>query len=41
MSLVDGIIISFTVINIIGALFFYWLARVPKGARKSKKDKKE
>ncbi|KAF5117946.1 hypothetical protein DV454_000839 [Geotrichum candidum] len=26
-----GIIIAFTAINVVGALFFYWLGRVPKG----------
>lgn len=36
-----GILISFIAINIIGAVFFYWLARVPKGTREKKKQKKE
>lgn len=32
-----GIVISFTVINVFLAIFFYWLARVPKGNREKKK----
>lgn len=36
-----AIVIGFCFINIAGAIGLYWLARVPKGARKSKKDKKE
>lgn len=36
-----AIVVAFCFINILGALGLYWLARVPKGARKSKKDKKE
>ena len=37
----DGVIIGFNDIKMIGSLFFYWLARLPKGARNTKKDKKE
>ncbi|VVT57142.1 uncharacterized protein SAPINGB_P005555 [Magnusiomyces paraingens] len=32
-----GIIMSYTVINCIGAIFFYWLGRVPKHHKKKKK----
>ena len=35
-----GIMWAFVVFNIAGAVFIYWLARVPKGKRE-KKDKKE
>lgn len=31
-----GIVIAFTGINVILAIFFYWLARVPKGSRQKK-----
>lgn len=31
-----GIFIAYIFINIIGALFFYWLARVPKGSREKR-----
>ena len=31
-----GIFICFIAINCLGALFFYWLARVPKGSRRKK-----
>jgi ATP-binding cassette, subfamily G (WHITE), member 2, PDR len=30
-----GILWVYVVFNIFGALFFYWLARVPKGAKRS------
>lgn len=32
-----GIFIAFIAVNIIGTVFFYWLARVPKGNREKKK----
>ncbi len=28
-----GIFWVYIVVNVVGALFFYWLARVPKGAK--------
>lgn len=31
-----GIVVAFTVINVFLAIFFYWLARVPKGSRQKK-----
>lgn len=34
-----GILIAYIAFNIIGAVFFYWLARVPKGNREKKKKK--
>ncbi|KAF1353963.1 ABC-2 type transporter-domain-containing protein [Delphinella strobiligena] len=33
-----GIMWAFIIFNICGALFFYWLVRVPKTSRKAKKD---
>lgn len=30
----------FIVFNLCGALFFYWLTRVPKGKKEAKEDKK-
>jgi len=36
-----GIFIAFIVINMIGATFFYWLARVPKKANRVKDEPKE
>ncbi|KAK7752684.1 Multidrug resistance protein [Diatrype stigma] len=35
-----GIFWVFIVFNIFGALFFYWLTRVPKGKKEAKEDKK-
>lgn len=36
-----GIFICFIAFNIMGAVFLYWLARVPKGTREKKKKKQE
>ncbi|OTA56661.1 hypothetical protein K449DRAFT_387405 [Hypoxylon sp. EC38] len=36
-----GILWAYIVFNIFGALFLYWLTRVPKGKKKEKKAKKE
>lgn len=35
-----GILWAFIIFNIAGAIFIYWLARVPKGAKKKKTEKK-
>lgn len=35
-----GILLAFIFFNIVGAVFFYWLARVPKGTREKKHKKK-
>ncbi|QIW96862.1 hypothetical protein AMS68_002380 [Peltaster fructicola] len=34
-----GILLAYIVFNIAGAVFIYWLARVPKGAKKKKTEK--
>ncbi|KAI1497952.1 ABC-2 type transporter-domain-containing protein [Biscogniauxia marginata] len=36
-----GILWAYIIFNIFGALFLYWLTRVPKGSKKEKKTKKE
>ncbi|KAI1775922.1 ABC-2 type transporter-domain-containing protein [Hypoxylon cercidicola] len=36
-----GIVWAYIVFNVFGALFLYWLTRVPKGKKKEKKAKKE
>ncbi|RCK65837.1 Multidrug resistance protein CDR1 [Candida viswanathii] len=36
-----GIFVAFIMVNIIFAIFFYWLARVPKGNRESKQVKRK
>ncbi|KAI1637777.1 ABC-2 type transporter-domain-containing protein [Biscogniauxia mediterranea] len=36
-----GILWAYIVFNVFGALFLYWLTRVPKGAKKEEKPKKE
>ena len=36
-----GIMWAFIIANVFGALFFYWLARVPKNQKKDKKEEKK
>ncbi|KAI1373115.1 ABC-2 type transporter-domain-containing protein [Hypoxylon crocopeplum] len=36
-----GIVFAYIIFNIFGALFLYWLTRVPKGKKKENKTKKE
>ncbi|KAI2617960.1 ABC-2 type transporter-domain-containing protein [Hypomontagnella submonticulosa] len=36
-----GILWAYIIFNVFGALFLYWLTRVPKGKKKEKKTKKE
>ncbi|KAI2627660.1 ABC-2 type transporter-domain-containing protein [Hypoxylon sp. NC1633] len=36
-----GIVFAYIIFNVFGALFLYWLTRVPKGKKKEKKTKKE